>query len=105
MWLRRYGEAIEADLAFRGHDLLDFYRGGMSARRLWVLVQGLGPDSATAHAARAADPPPEAARPAERRLASVKYLEDIPVAKSLADAGRFLQASGDEFSETFGQTG
>ncbi len=39
--LVNHGEAIEADLALRGFDLLDFYAGPMSVRRLWVLVSGL----------------------------------------------------------------
>lgn len=35
----RHGEAIEADLLEHGIDLLDFYRGRMSIRRVCVLVE------------------------------------------------------------------
>jgi hypothetical protein len=39
--LKQHGEAIEADLARDGLDLLDFYRDRMTVRRLWVLVASL----------------------------------------------------------------
>lgn len=39
MLLVRHGEAIEADLLAHGVDLLDFYRGRLSIRRVWLLVQ------------------------------------------------------------------
>jgi hypothetical protein len=45
--IREHGDAIEADLAFRGFDLLDMWRGTLSPRRVDVLVRGLPPDSAT----------------------------------------------------------
>lgn len=102
MWLRLYGEEIEADLAFRNVDLLDFYRGRMTARRLYVLVQGLPPDSATVQAARRQETPAEQDRPAERHLAPVKCLSDIPVARSMAEVGKFVNSSGDEFAEMAG---
>lgn len=39
---------MEADLAFRGVDLRDLWRpGGLSLRRLWVLIQALPPESLT----------------------------------------------------------
>lgn len=37
----RYGEAIEADLADRGLDLLDFFRGARSWRQLLVILDHL----------------------------------------------------------------
>ena len=47
MLLREHGDAIEADLAYRGIDLLDLWRGTLSPRRVCVLIKGLPPDSAT----------------------------------------------------------
>ena len=95
MWLRDYGEALEADLRrFYRADLLDFYRGDMSARRLAVYVKGLPPDSCTftlAHGQQSA-PQYEGGAPD-----NVRYLEDIPVVP-LRDAQRFVDASGEEFS-------
>ena len=45
--IRQHGDAIEADLAFRGFDLLDLWRGKLSPRKVDVLIRGLPPDSAT----------------------------------------------------------
>lgn len=45
--LRQHGEAIEYDLLIKGIDFLDFFRGRMRARRLWVLVKGLIADPNT----------------------------------------------------------
>lgn len=47
--LVRHGEAVEADLLAHGVDLLDFWRGSLSARRLWVLIESwcMEPGSAT----------------------------------------------------------
>lgn len=39
MLLVQHGEAVEADLLAHGVDLLDFYRGRMSSRRLSLLVE------------------------------------------------------------------
>lgn len=39
-------EAIEADLAFRGIDALDLWRGAISLRRMHVLLRGLPASSA-----------------------------------------------------------
>jgi hypothetical protein len=105
VWLRLYGEELEADLAFRGHDLLDFYRGKMSARRLVTLVKGLPPDSATAQAARVSEPAGKPESAPERHLAPVRCLSDIPVARSLREVGRFVNASGDELAQLMGETG
>lgn len=38
---------MEADLAFRGFDLLDMWRGELTPRKVDVLIRGLPPDSAT----------------------------------------------------------
>jgi hypothetical protein len=78
----------------------------MSARRLRVLIQGLPADAAS-RIARAEDEPRETAQPDDPggKLAPVKCLADIPVAKSMAEVGKFVNSSGDEFSETFGQAG
>ena len=46
-FLREHGDAVEADLAFRGFDLLDMWRGTLSPRKVEVLIRGLPPDSAT----------------------------------------------------------
>ncbi len=48
--MHNHGETVEADFAhyYPGIDLLDFYRGKMSVRKLWVLVQGLPFNSKTA---------------------------------------------------------
>ena len=100
VWLREYGEAIEADLAFRGIDLRDFYAGRMSARRLAVLVANLPPDTATVTRDRARTNQQQADRnttPRRRHLAPVRSLEDIPVV-SPGQAMRFVNASNDEFS-------
>lgn len=63
-----HGEAIEADLAFRGVDLDDIYRGRLTYRRLGVLLRHLPPESAFKTALRNeatvdedAEPDPEAA--------------------------------------------
>ena len=77
----------------------------MTARRLYVLLRGLPPDSATANAAHAAQAAPKSDRPAERHLAPVKTLSDIPVAGSLSEAGRFVNSGNDEFGEKYGQAG
>ncbi len=45
--LRKHGEAIEYDLMRMGIDLLDFFRGRLSPRRLWVLIKGLANDTST----------------------------------------------------------
>ena len=46
--LRTHSDAIEADLQrFYGIDLGDLWRGGLSARRLSVLIAHLPPGSAT----------------------------------------------------------
>ena len=47
-----HGDAIEADIArfYPKYDLLDFYRGTLSARLLWVLVRQLPAKSATVRA-------------------------------------------------------
>lgn len=46
-----HGEAVEADLVrYYGVDLLDYYRGRLSARRLRVLLQHLPRDSALVRA-------------------------------------------------------
>ena len=45
--LREHGGSIEYDLCTKGIDLLDFFRGRMSARRLWVLIKGLVEDPKT----------------------------------------------------------
>jgi hypothetical protein len=52
--------AVEADLAFRGIDLRDLWRGDLTWRRLAVLVAALPPESATKTAVR------EALSPAQR---------------------------------------
>lgn len=47
--IRDHGDAVEADLAFRGIDVRDLWRhgSGMTLRRLAVLVFNLPADSAT----------------------------------------------------------
>lgn len=48
----QHGGAVEADLAFRGIDLRDLWRGDLTWRRLAVLVAALPPESATKTAIR-----------------------------------------------------
>lgn len=73
---------------------MDFYRGRISARKLWVLVQNLPPDSLTATLAHPRSERDEG-EPAEGGPASsVTYLEDIPLAKSMADVGKFVNEVG-----------
>jgi hypothetical protein len=56
--LNEHGGAIEADLLrFYQIDLLDFYRGTLSARRLGVLVRQLPAESATVRAINDGQPP------------------------------------------------
>lgn len=45
--IRDHGDAVEADLAFRGIDLRDLYRpgSGLTLRRLNLLVSALPPDA------------------------------------------------------------
>jgi len=49
-----FHEALEADLAVMGVDLLDLYRDGpgLTARKVLALTRALGPDSALATAER-----------------------------------------------------
>lgn len=97
MWLREYGEAIEADLAFRGIDLLDFYRGHISPRRLAVLIDNLPPESATvARSRQQMDTQQAQGNTTPRHLKSVPTLESIPVV-SPGQAMRFVNAGNDEF--------
>jgi len=101
VWLREYGEAIEADLdRYYRRDLLDFYRGKMTARTLWVRLTGLPPDSATASLAGGQQEPQRAQGAPD----NVTYLEDIPKV-SLRDAQRFVNASGDELSSMADRSG
>lgn len=39
--LRKFGDEVEASLAYQGYDLLDLWRGRMSYRRLLVLIRSL----------------------------------------------------------------
>lgn len=55
--LLAFPEEIEADLAYRGLDVGDWWRGDMSSRRLVILVKHLPDDSATKRA-MAEDPWP-----------------------------------------------
>lgn len=49
--IEEHGNAIEADLMrYYGIDLLDFYRGDISPRRVGVLVKQLPPESALSRA-------------------------------------------------------
>lgn len=49
--LRDYHEALEYDLqTVCGVDLLDFWRGLLSPRKLWVLIRNLPGESRFAHA-------------------------------------------------------
>jgi hypothetical protein len=59
--IEQHGEAVEADLAFRGIDLRDLWRGDLTWRRLAVLVAALPPESATKAAARDALSPAQLA--------------------------------------------
>jgi hypothetical protein len=107
VWLRRYGEALEADLhRFYGLDLLDFYRGKMSPRALWVRLWNLPPESAVARTVmlESGDAQPRqepAAQQSSNGHAAPRYLEDIPVAGSLSEAMQFTESSGDEFTNRF----
>lgn len=46
--LRDYGGAIEYDLLSRGIDLLDWFRGDITSRRLWSLICQLVEDDSSA---------------------------------------------------------
>jgi len=50
--LRLFPEEIEADLLSRQIDIADWWRGEMTSRRLWVLIEHLPETSATAQARR-----------------------------------------------------
>lgn len=50
--LEEHCEAIEADLAYRGVDVRDLWRGTLTLRRLGVLIEYLPPESATRTAMR-----------------------------------------------------
>jgi hypothetical protein len=54
--LEGHCDDIEADLAFRGIDIADYYRGSMSPRRLGVLLDHLPPESFLQTALRNAAP-------------------------------------------------
>lgn len=45
--LRKHGGAIEYDLARMGFDLLDWFRGRLTTRRLWALIRQLVEDPET----------------------------------------------------------
>lgn len=45
--LRHHSDALEADLLDKGLDLLDYWRGTLSLRRLLVIYRHLPPESAT----------------------------------------------------------
>jgi hypothetical protein len=46
--LQRHHEALEIDLLGRGIDLLDFWRGRMTPRRLWLLIRSVLADPKSA---------------------------------------------------------
>lgn len=50
--IAQHGDAVEADLAFRGIDLRDLWRGDLTWRRVAVLVAALPAESATKTAVR-----------------------------------------------------
>jgi hypothetical protein len=56
-WLRLYPTEIEADIArfYPGRSVLEWWRGEMSSRELWALLQHLPHDSATQRARRDGD--------------------------------------------------
>ena len=64
-----HGEAIEADLAFRGIDLRDLWRGDLTYRRLAVLVAALPAESLTKTAIRDGMSPAQLARAQASRTA------------------------------------
>lgn len=83
MWLSDHGGEIEADLLRDyGVDLLDWWRGRLTVRRLCVLVFGLGSDAALWRALN--DDTPAEATPGGPRQASL-----APVV-SLRDARKFM---------------
>jgi hypothetical protein len=54
--LRDHGDVVEADLQRTyGVDLVDLWRGGLTLRRVRVLLEGLPPDSQTAYALSGSD--------------------------------------------------
>lgn len=55
MLIRHYHAAIESDLLDKHLDLLDMYRGGLSIRRVKIVIDNLGPGSAL-HRAMAGSP-------------------------------------------------
>lgn len=53
--VKEFAEELEADLLFRGIDVLDWHRGLISDRRLIILIRHLPDDSATKKAMRDGD--------------------------------------------------
>lgn len=78
----------------------------MTARRLWSLVYYLPKDAATTFC-MAEDHQEDSgqSQPAtgDRHLQPARCLEDIPVARSMAEVAKFVNSSADEFSTEFGQ--
>lgn len=70
-----------------------------------MLIRGLPPDSATVNASRAQEPAGKPDSAPERHLAPVKCLSDIPVASSMADVGKFVNARGDDLAGLMGDAG
>lgn len=68
-----------------------------------MLIRGLPPDSQTATLAHGSQDAQEAPESGQRHLQPVRYLEDVPVAKSMGEAMRFVNAGNDEFSSEFGR--
>jgi len=77
----------------------------MTARRLFVLIKGLPPESATFNLSRAQEPAQQPDSEPQRHLAPVRVLSDIPVAKSMGEVGKFVQARGDDLAGMMGDAG
>jgi hypothetical protein len=73
--IRDHGDAVEADLAFRGIDFRDLYRrgSGMTLRRMGVLLRGLPPDALLWHSMNAAEVQTQKPTPEQIRARQAHY--------------------------------
>ncbi|HEY0868990.1 MAG TPA: hypothetical protein VGD55_01210 [Acidothermaceae bacterium] len=81
--LDQYADAVEVDFLAHGVDLLDLWRGKLSVRRAWALIEHLGPGSALF---RAVDPDAAAWSLTDHLLAEILHSSNVAI----------WQRSGDE---------
>lgn len=81
--IREHGDAVEADLAFRGIDLRDLNRrgSGMTLRRLLVLIRALPPGAVLWAVMREAEEKAHKPTPEQIRARAARYARPRPKAE------------------------